>query len=407
MTHCRVCNEVFAPFLSFGQQPLANAFLEKQHFSKEYFFELAVGFCKSCTMVQLVNQPDPNVMFHGNYSFFSQTSRAMEQHFAEFAQEICERFLKVPSKSLVIELGSNDGIFLKHFKSKGIPHLGIEPSKNVAEVAKGHGIETWVEFFDEGLAEMILQKVGQADAITAANCMCHIPAIHAVANGMKKLLKPGGVIAFEDPYLGDILEKTSYDQIYDEHVFLFSLSSIRNVFSRHGLDLFDVKKLETHGGSMRYYLCHENDRKATDAVQFWLQKEAALGVDRPETFRKFKDSCESSRRELVDLLNRLKREKKRVIGYAATSKSTTVINYCGLGPDLIEFISDTTPIKHGKFSPGKHIPVKPYEKFKTPFPEYALLFGWNHAKEIMEKEQEFVSKGGKWIVYVPRVEIVE
>jgi len=236
--------------------------------------------------------------------------------------------------------------------------------------------------------------------------LCHIPYLHSVVAGIKMLLKPGGVLVFEDPYLGDILDKTAYDQIYDEHAFYFSVTSVRYLFQRHGLEVVDVMPQNVHGGSMRYVVTHEGARKGSAAVMAHCEREKALGLEQPETFEGFRRRTERSREELMALLFKLKRLGKRVVGYGATSKSTTVINYCGITRDLVEFISDTTPIKQGKFSPGAHIPVRPYTEFTANYPDHALLFAWNHAREIIPKERGFQAAGGKWIVYVPKVQIL-
>jgi methylation protein EvaC len=224
---------------------------------------------------------------------------------------------------------------------------------------------------------------------------------------MKPLLKPNGVIILEDPYLGDIVEKTSYDQIYDEHAFYFSLASISYLFEQYGLEVFDVMPQEVHGGSMRYAIGHRGARPISPAVTAQRKKETAMGLQRGETFEQLRSNIERSRDDLQALLSDLKQQGKRIVGYGATSKSTTVTNFCRITPDLVEFISDTTPIKQNKYSPGVHIPVRPYEEFEAKYPEYALLFAWNHAGEIMAKEQKFQDAGGRWIVYVPRVEVRE
>jgi methylation protein EvaC len=210
---------------------------------------------------------------------------------------------------------------------------------------------------------------------------------------------------FEDPYLGDVIEKTSYDQIYDEHTFLFSLASISHLYGQYGMEVTDVEPQITHGGSMRYVIARKGARPVSANVAAQREKEIALGLHQPETYDRFRRNCEQSRERLMALLNKLKAEGKRVVGYGATSKSTTITNYCGITPELVEFISDTTPIKQGKFSPGAHIPVRPYEEFERNHPDYALLFAWNHAREIMEKEDAFRAGGGKWIVYVPKVAV--
>lgn len=406
MKKCLICEAPIDAFMSFGKMPIANGFLSPKQFADEYFFELQVGFCPRCAMAQLLEQPNRERMFHENYAFFSSTSVRMPIHFKEFAGLVMRDYLKSPDP-FVVEIGSNDGIMLQHFAKADIRHLGIEPSANVAQVARDKGVQTIVGFFDEALARRIVAEHGQADAFLGANVMCHIPYLHSVVEGIRILLKPGGIFAFEDPYLGDIIEKTSYDQIYDEHAFYFSVASISYLFEQHGLEVVDVQPQNVHGGSMRYVIAHMRARSVSAAVMVQRAREQTLGLNRRETFECFCQNVERSRDELMHLLRAAKKKGKRVVGYAAASKSTTVINYCGITPDLVEYISDTTPIKQGKYSPGAHIPVRPYEEFKANYPDYALLFGWNHAEEIMANEQAFKAAGGKWIVYVPKVQVME
>ena len=405
MTDCLICQSRVDPFMALGWMPIANGFLMPDEFEREYFYDLRVAFCPTCTMVQLAELVPLDRLFHEQYAFFSSTSIRMAKHFEEFANVVMTAHALRPD-AFVVEIGSNDGIMLRHFAKAGVRHLGIEPSANVAEVARRQGVQTLCGFFDERLAEKILREHGQVDTFLGANVMCHIPDLHSVAAGIKQLLKPQGVLIFEDPYLGDILGKTAYDQIYDEHVFYFSLTSLRNLFGRHGLELVDVQPQAVHGGSMRYVFGHSGAHPVSPRVSEWLAREAALCLDRRETYDRFRRSVEHSRDELIRLLREIRGQGKRVVGYAATSKSTTVINYCGITPELVEYISDTTPIKQGKFSPGAHIPIRPYEEFTARYPDYALLFGWNHAEEILAKEQAFMAAGGKWIVYVPKVQVL-
>lgn len=407
MKNCRVCSDPIKPFMSFGPMPIANGFLKKEEVADEYFFEMEVAFCEHCGTFQLVEQPDAKRMFHENYAFFSSLSKHMQMHFKTYAHSVIDKIFVGRKDPFVVELGSNDGIMLKHFKEAGYRHLGIEPSENVADVARAQGIQTLSEFFDLALAERLVAEHGHADAVICANVMCHIPDINGVAAGMAKLLKSDGVLMFEDPYLGDMVAKTSYDQIYDEHVFIFSATSVSWAFGQHGLELIDVLPQITHGGSMRYVLAHKGSHTVSPNVAALFEKERAQGLHQAKTYLQFKKSCESSKEALVGMLKKLKVEGKRVVGYGATSKSTTVLNYCGIGPELIEFISDTTPIKQGKYSPGAHIPVKPYEDFKNNPPAYALLFAWNHATEIFEKEQAYKAGGGQWITFVPKVEVIK
>ena len=402
MNPCLICQNVIEPFLVFGRMPIANGFLTRDQFADEPFFELAAGFCAKCKMVQLTELVDPDKMFHENYAFFSSTSTRMADHFRKMAEDVKATYLGLDP--FVVEIGSNDGIMLQHFASAGIRHLGVEPSANVAEVARGKGINTICEFFGVDLARRIVVENGQVDAFLGANVMCHIPVIHTVVAGVKLLLKPKGVLIFEDPYLGDIIEKTSYDQIYDEHAFYFSVTSLDYLFAQHDMDIVDIAPQSTHGGSMRYTVAHRGAWPASAAVRSQREKEKDLGLSEVGTYLQFRKNVERSRDELMALLLGLKVEGKRVTAYGATSKSTTVTNYCGITPDLVEFICDTTPIKQGKYSPGAHIPVKPHAAFAARYPDFALLFAWNHAEEIKAKESAFTMAGGKWIVYVPRVE---
>jgi methylation protein EvaC len=403
---CLICNEPIEPFMSFGKMPIANGFLAKEQFAKEYFFNMQVAHCPKCGMFQLADQPEREKMFNENYAFFSGTSKLMAVHFKEFAEHALKDYIDTKDPFMV-EIGSNDGIMLQNFAVRKIRHLGIEPSANVAKAAIDKGINTISKFFDEQLARQIVEEYGQADAFLAANVMCHIPYIHSILEGIRILLKPNGIVMFEDPYLGDVIKNTTYDQIYDEHVFLFSVTSIKYLFEQHGMVIINVEPQQTHGGSMRYVIAHKGVRPISRNVTQQLRKERKLGLDKPETYLAFRRNCENSRDSLMSLLNSIRKQGKKIIGYAATSKSTTIINYCGITTKQIDFICDTTPIKQGKYSPGAHIPVRLYEEFLKEYPDYALLFGYNHAKEIMAKETDFMKSGGKWIVYVPEVKVLE
>lgn len=402
---CRICDGIPEPVHSFGLQPIANAFrpLEAAH-ADTYRFELAVAVCASCGTVQLVDQPAREQMFHGEYAFFTGTSRAMTEHFGRFATWVMGELRG--ADPLVVELGSNDGTMLANFQARGIRHLGVEPSANVAEAARAKGIDTVVRFFDADTARDIVATRGKASAILAANVMCHIPYLHSVVEGMDALLTDDGLIAFEDPYAGEVLAKGSYDQFYDEHVFMFSLHAVARVFGARGFELVDAQPQVTHGGSMRYVLARRGTRTPTPAVAEFLARESAQQIAEPSTWRAWGARCAANRERFVALLRELKAQGKRVAGYAATSKSTTILNYCGVGPDLIAFISDTTPIKHGTVTPGTYIPVVPRAAFGPPYPDYAVLFGWNHEVEIRAKETEFTAGGGQWIRFFPEVEVV-
>jgi len=404
MRNCRVCGAGIEPFMSFGQMPIANAFLTREQFDREYFFELATAFCSDCHTFQIVDQPSPEQMFHEQYAFFTRTSRSMVTHFAHYAGWVNSNYL-TGSDPFVVEIGCNDGAMLENFSRRSIRHLGIEPSANVAAVAEKHGIKTRISFFGAETAKSVRKQHGAADAILAANVICHIPNINDVAAGVATLLSDKGVFVLEEPYLGSVIEKGSYDQIYDEHVYIFSARSVKNIFGRYGLELINVAAQGTHGGSMRYVVARKDENPVAPAVAELLAAEKAHGLEKRETYDHFRRRCEANRDTLVGTIRDLRGQGRRVAGYAATSKSTTVLNYCGLGPNDIEFISDTTPLKQGKFAPGSHIPVRPHEVFSADYPDYAVLFGWNHEAEIMANEGRFAASGGKWIKFVPEVTV--
>jgi methylation protein EvaC len=379
--------------------PIANGFLLEKDFKNEYFFELAAAFCEKCFTVQLKNQPKPKLMFHKNYAFFSKSSKYMQSHFQKYAEWVGKNYL-TGKKPFVVELGSNDGILLENFSKKKIAHLGIEPSSNVAKIARKNGINTEVNFFDLRIAKNIVNKYGNADAILAANVICHIPNLNEISKAVEFLLKKDGVFIFEDPYIGDIIKKVSYDQFYDEHVFFFSALSVQNIFKNSDFELIDILPQETHGGSMRYVLCKKGIRKISHNVLKIIQREKKLGLNKKSTFNKFRKDCELSKKRIQIMLKDFKKKGKKVVGYGATSKSTTILNYCKIGSDLIHFISDTTPIKQNKFTPGMHIPVKPYNEFIKYNPNIAFLFAWNHKKEIENKEKLFIKKGGRFVSHI-------
>lgn len=403
MCKCLVCGKKVEEFMDFGKMPIANGFLDEKDYEKEEFFDLKVGYCPECHMVQLTSFVEKEKMFNDNYAFYSSTSTRMEEHFREMAYWMMENYMA--RDSFVVEIGSNDGIMLQNFAKEGIKHVGVEPSANVAKVAQEKGLNTLNCFFDKNAAALIQKEYGLADIITGTNVMCHIPYIHSVFEGVGILLKPTGVLIFEDPYIGDIVNRISYDQIYDEHAFYFSACSVSYLANMHGLELIDAYHQDVHGGSMRYVVARMGKRQVSDRVKTLIDQEQQMGLHTLATYQTLAANIAANKNDLLELLQKLKKEGKRVTGYGATSKSTTVMNYCQITPDLIEFISDTTPIKQNKMSPGMHIPVRSYEEYKRNYPDYALLFAWNHGKEIMEKEKEFIAHGGRFILYVDGVRI--
>lgn len=394
-------NKNIKHIMSFGKMPLANKFLTKEDFKNEEFYEMSVGFDEKLKLFQLMNFPSPINMFDENYAFFSASSEYMKYHFQKFSENIKLKLKKKSGMKKIIEIGCNDGIMLQNFfDNQQFEHLGIEPSKNVYVISKEKNLNVINEFFSFDLTKSLGQFVGQTDVICAANVICHIPNILDLFKGIENLLNKRGLFVFEEPYLGDVIKKISYDQIYDEHIYLFSIMSIQNICNIFGLEIVDVEPQITHGGSMRYFIGRKNEHEISNNFHNFLNYEKNLGLDNFNTYIEFKRNCEKSRDRLLSILKSLKDQNKKVSGYAATSKSTTILNYCNIGEDLIDCIYDTTPIKINKFSPGMHIPIKDYKFFKEDKPEFSFLFGWNHKNEIFNKERNYIKNGGNWISHI-------
>lgn len=397
--NCRACNKHNKPFMTFGKMPIANGFIMNGEEENEYFFELQPVFCSECFTFQISEQPDPSLMFHENYAFFSRTSKAMVEHFKLFSEYLTNDLM--PNENgFIVELGSNDGILLENFAREGIKHLGVEPSKNVANVARERGVNTLNEFFNLTIANKIQKDFGQCDVLVAANVMCHIPNINEIAEAAAALIKDEGFLVFEDPYLGSMIEKVSYDQLYDEHVFMFSLHSVESIFSKFGFVLYDAQFQKTHGGSMRYILKKTSDKTLRQKVEKMKKEEVRFGLNNLDTYLNFAERCEASKTRFVKKLKALKARGKTIVGYGATSKSTTILNYCGIGKELIDYISDTTPIKQNKLSPGMHIPIKDYSYFDENPSDAVVIFAWNHFKEILEKENAKRDFDIEWVSHI-------
>ncbi|MEU4575409.1 methyltransferase domain-containing protein [Nonomuraea sp. ATR24] len=402
---CRICSGRLHPFADFGRQPVSDAFVLPADPGEEFFFDLAVGVCESCAMVQLLHEVPRERMFHDGYPYLSSGSAVMREHFRALAGRLLATELTGPDP-FVVELGCNDGTMLATIAAAGVRHLGVEPSGGVADLAAARGVRVRKDFFEAATAASIRAFDGPADVVYAANTLCHIPYLDSIMKGVATLLRPGGVFVFEDPYLGDVVERASFDQIYDEHFYLFSATSVRAMARRHGFELVDVERLPVHGGEVRYTLAREGARTPTAAVAELLAAEEAAELAAPATLSAFAGRVAGIRDGLVDLLTGLRARGATVYGYGATAKSATVLNYCGIGPGLVPLICDTTPAKQGRLTPGSHIPVLGPEAFADPYPDYALLFAWNHAEEIMAKETAFRDAGGSWILYVPDVHLV-
>jgi methylation protein EvaC len=392
---CKVTKKKIEPFMSFGSMPIANGFVKKNQFTNEFFFNMEVGFSEDLSLFQLNDHPKPDMMFNENYPFFTGSSEQMKIHFKNYADWIKKYH---PNKiKNVIEIGSNDGTLLKNFISTGGNILGFEPSKNVASRAIKNNINTINQFFNKNSVSNQKKFLNNTDLICAANAICHVPDLNNLIQSVDMLLNEKGLFVFEEPYLGSMFEKISYDQIYDEHIFIFSVTSVNKVFKIFDMELIDVYPQITHGGSMRYVVGRKNVHEISKNVNTQLEKEKLKNLDNISSCTIFKNKCELSRLKTRESLLKFKKNNHIIAGYAATSKSTTILNYCNIDNKIIDYICDTTPEKIGKFSPGTHIPIVDMSHFKKFNPDVAYLFAWNHKDEIFKKEKNYK---GKWFSHV-------
>ncbi|OBF98392.1 SAM-dependent methyltransferase [Mycobacterium sp. 852014-52450_SCH5900713] len=402
---CRLCNGGVKEVLDLGPQPVSNAFVRPEESAEVPFFRLAVGLCESCTMVQQLDEVPPHQMFHAEYPYRASGSSLIRKHGEEVAQQIIQT-CPGGRDGFVVEIGSNDGVMLKTLSQAGIRHLGVDPAAVAADVAQTNGVNVWKDFFNASTAAKIRDEHGPAQLIYSANAISHISYLDSIFLGADLLLAPDGLFVFEDRYLGDILKCVYFDQIYDEHIYLFSVRSVQAMAAHFGFELIHVEHLPLHGGSIRYTVARPGTSKPSASVAEFLARELAEGLAEISTYVEFSTAIDGIRTDLVTLLQDLRSEGRRVVGYGATSRSATVMNYCGIGPDLLSMVCDSTPEKQGRVTPGTKIPVCPPDYFSNPYPDYALLFAWNHAEEIMAKERRFHENGGRWILYAPKVHLV-
>ena len=395
---CKITSEAIEPFMTFGKMPLANGFLEKKDFDSEFFYEMSVGFCKKLSLFQLNEFPSPKKIFNKKYPFYTGSSEYMKLHFKKYAEWLKKEFLKTNSK--LIEIGSNDGTLLKNFIKTNVKYVGFEPSESVSNIAIKNKIKTINDFFNNESIKNLKDFKNTTDVVCAANVICHIADLKNLISAIDSALSSKGVFVFEEPYMGSMFQKVSYDQIYDEHIFMFSLTSIKKIFELYDFDLIDAIAQPTHGGSIRYVVGRKNKHNINNRVKEKMEFEKKHKFDDLQSCLNFKKNCENSRQKIKDTLKTHKKNGKKICGYAATSKSTTILNYCNLNTDTIDYICDTTEDKIGKFSPGTHIPIVPVDHFKKNLPDVAYLFAWNHKDEIFSKEKEFLKKGGEWFSHV-------
>lgn len=405
LTSCRVCKDKrLVRVLPFGMTPLANAFLKKSQIdSYEDFFPLDVYFCNNCTFLQLGHVVDPVVLF-GDYVYVSSTSPFFVRHFEDFAKQSIQRF-NLNDKSLVIDIGSNDGILLKPFYKEDIKVLGIEPAAHIAEMARKDGIEVEAEFFSVELAKKIIKKKGKATMVTGTNVFAHINDLDEVIEGVKILLEDTGVFVTESPYLVDFIQKRYFDLVYHEHLSYWAIKPLITLFKRFDMTVVDVEKVEVHGGSIRVYAM-KGKHEIKKSVSEFLNLEKKIKLENSKTYLDYANQVLENKRKLMDLLIKLRLAGKKIVGYGAPAKGNTLLNYFKIGPEILDYIVDDSPFKQGLFTPGTHIPVVSAKILESNKPDYILILAWNFASSIMEKYSSFKQKGGKFIIPVPTPKIV-
>lgn len=402
---CRACDgEDLFLFLQLGPTPVPNGFLRAHHRHKaEKFYPLDVCFCKSCGLVQLAHVVSPKVMFK-NYVYIPSTSKIMRDHFSKLSKDAVKK-IGVKKDDLVVDVGSNDGTLLKSFQILGLKTLGVDPAENLAKKANQEGVETIAKLFTNDLAKQIKRSRGKARIITATNVVAHIHDLHDFIEGAKTLLSDDGLLIVEFPYLVDLIDKVEFDTIYQEHLSYFSVTPLDKLLKSHGMSLVDIIRIPIHGGSIRVYISKEK-KQASNKVNKLLKLEEKKGLFKIETYLNFRRRVDKTRHELVQLLWGLKLKGKKIVGYGASAKGNIALNYCRIGPETLDYIVDSIPYKHGKFTPGMHIPIFSEQKLKEDRPDFALLLAWNFADEIIEKQSEYRKQGGKFILMLPEVRIV-
>lgn len=404
---CRSCGATLKhTFVDLGMSPLANSYIKPDHLNRmEPFYPLHVYVCEKCLLVQLQQFSTPYDIF-SEYAYFSSFSDSWLAHAKTYVDMIVDRF-SLNRSSQVVEIASNDGYLLQNFVLRGIPVLGIEPASNIAEVAKKKGIHTKVSFFGEKTALDLAADGWVADLIIGNNVLAHVPDLNDFVKGLKALLKPTGLITMEFPHLLQLMQQNQFDTIYHEHFSYFSFLAVVQVFARHGMKVFDVEELSTHGGSLRIYACHDDDTsKPIEArVKELKSREETAGFGQLTHYLSFGLQVEVTKRKLLSFLISAKEKGKHVVGYGAPAKGNTLLNYCGVRTDLIDYTVDRSPHKQGHFLPGVHIPIYGLERIRETRPDYLLILPWNIQEEVMQQMSHIREWGGKFVVPIPEVQV--
>jgi len=407
--NCRFCNTPLRHTLvDLGMSPLCESYLARGQLNQmEPFYPLHAYVCGECFLVQLEAYVSAEHIF-SDYAYFSSYSDSWVEHARRYTDMIVER-LGLGPRHHVVELASNDGYLLQHFVAKGIPVLGVEPAANVAEAAVRKGVPTLVKFFGVETARQMVAEGKAADLIAANNVLAQVPDLNDFVKGMKVLLKPGGVVTVEFPHLMRTMDGNQFDQIYHEHFSYFSLTTAAKIFAAHGLAVFDVDELPTHGGSLRVYARHADDatKLVGDRVRELLAREAKAGVATLERYASFGEQVKETKRKLLAFLIKAKRDGKSVAGYGAPGKGNTLLNYCGIREDFLDYTVDRSPHKQGKFLPGTHVPIYHPDKIKETKPDYVLILPWNLKAEIMGQLAYIRDWGGRFVVPIPEVKVEE
>ena len=408
MLKCRFCNHLLKySFVDLGMSPLSNSYLKPAQLQRmEPFYPLHAYVCDNCYLVQLpVHQSSKDIF--SEYAYFSSFSDSWLKHSKDYTNLMIQRF-GYDSSSKVVEIASNDGYLLQYFKEKSIPVLGIEPARNVAEEAQKAGIPTEIQFFSSHTAANLARAGKHADLLIGNNVLAHVPDLNDFVKGMKIVLKPRGVITMEFPHLMRLIKENQFDTIYHEHFSYFSLITVEKVFNTHSLTLFDVEELSTHGGSLRIYACHtENRSKPIEKrISELLEKEKNAGFRKLDYYLSFADRVREIKRTILDFLIKAKREKKTIAGYGAPAKGNTLLNYCGVSTDFIDFTVDRNHHKQGHYLPGSHIPIYSPNKIMEKKPDYLLILPWNLKEEIMEQMSYVRDWGCKFLLLIPNVKVI-